>query len=402
MLQFLDPKTDLSTAMPGSYDALLVTVSYLVAVLGSYAGLTMSDRAGALIGYRRHWLWVVGGSVVMGIGIWAMHFIGMLAFSLPVPVAYDFILTALSIAPAVLACGLALCLIVSKQKSHSRYVIGGALIGAGIGAMHYIGMAGMRVNALMLFGPEWFAVSIVVAIVLGIVALYVHDLKVAILGHLGLYWVRPFGAAIMGLAITGMHYTAMAGVYFFPASTGSVGPFLVRSWLDDFMVIIVITVATIAIATAVVERRMQLEAQRTQAIQQRMVDVTESQIRVNAIVNTVVDGIITIDDKGMVDTFNPAAARIFGYDAEEVVGQNVKMLMPEPYHGEHGVYLDNGYLFFQLTPLPEENTASYPLVKSSPFAKLAFASLWWIISTSSTGMPYCLACSTIALRKLLE
>ena len=110
---------------------------------------------------RRRWL--AAGSLVMGYGVWAMHFIGMLAFRLPIPVAYDVPITALSVIPAIAASVVALHVVARKDPPRWLLIAGGALMGAGIGAMHYTGMGAMRLNAEMRYDPLLFGGSIVVA-----------------------------------------------------------------------------------------------------------------------------------------------------------------------------------------------------------------------------------------------
>src|SRR5262245_61013503 len=132
---------DPSQALPETYNHGLVLLSYLIAVLGSYAFLQFATRIAELrdTGLRYGWLGI--GAIAMGGGIWAMHFIGMLAHVLPIPVSYDPGMTALSIVPAVLAAAVALHVVARPVVSTRRLLIGGTLMGAGIGAMHYTGMA---------------------------------------------------------------------------------------------------------------------------------------------------------------------------------------------------------------------------------------------------------------------
>lgn len=218
MPRFLDATADIGAALPASYDPLLVIASYVVAALASYAGLLMSERTGGAERPRDRLVWRALGAVVMGIGVWAMHFTGMLAFSLPIRVGYDVAVTTLSAGPAIIASAFALQIMASHRRGLSHAVIGGALIGAGIGAMHYTGMAGMRLNADMLYDPWLFGMSILVAVLLGVLALYTQTYLHQLHSEEGGIRAHPLGAAIMGLAITGMHYTAMAGVYFFRAA----------------------------------------------------------------------------------------------------------------------------------------------------------------------------------------
>ena len=118
--------------------------------------------------------WLAAGAVMMGVGIWAMHFVGMLAYVLPIPVAYEIVPTALSVAPAVLAAAVALSIVARPAVSTCRLLIGGTLMGAGIGAMHYGGMEAMSVSALVRYDPTLFAMSIVAAVVLSVLALQVR------------------------------------------------------------------------------------------------------------------------------------------------------------------------------------------------------------------------------------
>src|SRR4051812_13867272 len=215
--QFFALNVDPSKAIPGSYDHTLVLLSYLVAALGSYAFLQFATRIGELrdAGLRLSWLAI--GAIAMGGGIWAMHFIGMLAHILPIPVSYDPGITALSIVPAILAAAIALHVVARPVVTPPRLLVGGALMGAGIGAMHYTGMSALQVNAVVRYDPTLFAASIVVAVLLAILGLqareWISRLRLARFGNMR----ELAGALILGLAVTAMHYTAMASTYCFAA-----------------------------------------------------------------------------------------------------------------------------------------------------------------------------------------
>jgi NO-binding membrane sensor protein with MHYT domain len=209
MIAFVDHDSSLMSPLAGAYDFSLVLASYAIAALAAYAGLMICDRIAAARHSRERWSWIVAGSVVMGFGVWTMHFIGMIAFTLPIPVGYDVSVTAASLLPAAVASGCALHVIGVHGHGRLRYIVAGALIGAGIGAMHYTGMAAMRMDAVIRYDPALFVLSIVVAVALGITALYASDFKPRILGAAAERARRPLAAALIGLAITGMHYTAM-------------------------------------------------------------------------------------------------------------------------------------------------------------------------------------------------
>src|ERR1700726_4511696 len=133
--------------MPGYYETRLVALSVFIAVVASYAALDLAARVTSAQGGARY-LWLSGGATSMGIGIWSMHYIGMLAFSLPVPVLYDWPAVLVSLAAAVLASAVAL-FVVSRREMESRRALAGSMfMGGGIVALHYLAMAAMRLPAL--------------------------------------------------------------------------------------------------------------------------------------------------------------------------------------------------------------------------------------------------------------
>src|SRR5580700_1511612 len=127
MMHFLPFGADVSGAFSQSYSVVLVILSYLIAVLASYAGLQMSACIANAESAWTRWVWLSSGSIAMGIGIWAMHFTGMLALTLPIPVTYDIPTTVISVFPAILASGLALRVMSGHGNRHQRYLIGGTL-----------------------------------------------------------------------------------------------------------------------------------------------------------------------------------------------------------------------------------------------------------------------------------
>jgi diguanylate cyclase (GGDEF)-like protein/PAS domain S-box-containing protein len=208
----LTPPAD-SVLYAGNYDYILVSLSLLVAVLASYAALLVSQFVSVSTKSTLRKLWIIGGGLSLGFGIWAMHFVGMLAFDLPCSSSYEGSLTFLSTIPSILSSILAIGLISRSELSKSRLVLGGLLIGTGIGAMHYSGMAAMRFNGLIRYDIRLFTLSILVAIVLATFALWIKFRLQAEQSRLK-NWATPASAMMMGLAVSGMHYTAMAAAYF--------------------------------------------------------------------------------------------------------------------------------------------------------------------------------------------
>ena len=200
--------------MVGVYNYWLVFVSLLVAILASYTALDLASRITASKG-RFAQAWLLGGAFAMGIGVWSMHFIGMLAFSLPIPMAYDVTITLVSMTIAIVVSGFALYTVSRDSLSARNLVQGGLLMGLGICLMHYTGMAAMQMHPHIKYDAALFAGSIAIAVAASHAALWIaFTLRGAS------DWIRyaKFGSAIiMGFAITGMHYTGMAAARFAPA-----------------------------------------------------------------------------------------------------------------------------------------------------------------------------------------
>src|SRR5882762_8394355 len=156
----------------GSYNYPLVTLSVLIAMVSSYAALDLASRVTAAGGWTRA-AWLLGGAGAMGTGIWCVHYIGMLAFVLSVPVAYHWPTVLLSLLAAIRASAIALY-VVSRQKMGAfRAFTGSVLMGAGIASMHYIGMAAMRLSAMCQFDPFLVVLSVVFAVSISLVALWI-------------------------------------------------------------------------------------------------------------------------------------------------------------------------------------------------------------------------------------
>lgn len=236
---------DSSLLYVGHYDWLLIALSVGVAVFASFAALLVSQQIaqGSAAQKKR---WILTGGLCMGAGIWSMHFVGMLALSLPCTTSYDPTITLLSVIPGILASTLAFSIISRPAISTLQLWSGGLLLGAGIGTMHYTGMAAYRLNGLIRYDLNLFLISILVAILLATFAIWIKF-------RLGrLYGIRSIAAIsgsalIMGLAVSIMHYTGMAAAYFIrdgeaALSTSQMSPHLLASIiLVSSSIIIVIT-----------------------------------------------------------------------------------------------------------------------------------------------------------------
>ena len=192
----------------------------------------------------------------MGVGIWSMHFIGMLAFSLPIPLAYGVPTTLASLAIAVVTSGFALILTSGQQLTFPRLAGGAVAMGAGICAMHYTGMAAIAIVPAIDYDPALVALSVAIAVTASFVALWLffklRDGR-SPLQHLA----RVAAAVIMGLAISGMHYTAMAAARFSSGSFCRGGVTLDNLWLATTIGLFAFGLLIVTLITAVYDSHLQ-------------------------------------------------------------------------------------------------------------------------------------------------
>ncbi|MBV9835738.1 MAG: hypothetical protein JO055_15080 [Alphaproteobacteria bacterium] len=264
---------DTAQALPATFRPSLVLLSYLIASFGGFTFLRFAGRLSEMRSLRGPWL--IAGAVTMGVGIWSMHFIGMLAHDLPLPVSYDPLITAASAVPAVLAAGIALHLIARPTLSTGRLLLGGVLMGAGIGVMHYAGMAAVRLDGVVRYEPVLFATSIVVAVVLAIIALKVRFWVIKSNGD-GTVWQETGAALILGFAVTAMHYTAMASTYCFAGNGAGRDPNdLNPGVFGTVTTIITVLLILLALAIVIFDRKVRQEIALRQEAADRVLSTSQ-------------------------------------------------------------------------------------------------------------------------------
>ncbi len=345
------------TAFLGTYDPQLVTLSILIAVVVSYAALNLAGRAVGSQGFVQR-VWLLGGATTLGFGIWAMHFVGMLAFSVPgMPVRYDLPTTLISMVPIVAASGLALFLVSRPRISFSRLTTGALVLGAGISAMHYLGMDSMRMGATVHYQPWLLAASIGTAITASFFALGSAFRLRSQRPHRG--GLRLAVSALMlGIAIAGMHYLGMAAVIIVPdgmpmtddsgASSGS---------LAAIIALAAMLPVAVALVTASFDRKMaetarehaELLKDARNAMEQRVHDRTADLRAINhrlrldiaarrgaenalhqekeralVTLHSIGDAVITTDAAGVIDYMNPVAESFTHYTAAQARGRFLK------------------------------------------------------------------------------
>ncbi|WP_085725215.1 bifunctional diguanylate cyclase/phosphodiesterase [Pseudomonas sp. R37(2017)] len=239
----------------GSYSPTLVIISLCVAILASYTALDLTGRIATAKGRAVHF-WTAGGAFAMGIGIWSMHFIGMLAFKLPIDLGYDGTITLLSLLIGVLSSGFALWLVSQPHLPAWQLAFGALVMGAGISAMHYTGMAAMRMQPGIDYDPTLFGASLMIAVGASGAALWIAFHLRQQTPHVRL--IRSGAAVIMGIAIVGMHYTGMAAARFADGSfCGAAVNGLSGNGLDNLVLITTLAVLSIALLTSVLDARME-------------------------------------------------------------------------------------------------------------------------------------------------
>ncbi|MCU1738479.1 MULTISPECIES: putative bifunctional diguanylate cyclase/phosphodiesterase [Pseudomonas] len=239
----------------GSYSSALVFMSLCVAILASYTALDLTGRIATARG-RAVYLWMAGGAMAMGVGVWSMHFIGMLAFKLPVALAYDGPLTLLSLLIAILSSGFALWLVSQPSLPALQLALGALIMGAGISAMHYCGMAALKMQPGIDYDPTLFSASLVIAVVASAAALWIAFHLRRNTPYVRL--ARSGASVVMGLAIVGMHYTGMAAANFSEGSfCGAVGSGLSGKGLDNLVLVTSLAVLSIALLTSLLDARLE-------------------------------------------------------------------------------------------------------------------------------------------------
>jgi len=233
--------------MPVSYEPWLVLLSIVMAIQGAYVGLSLSVQIGDAVGIRRRML-LAGSAFSLAVAIWTMHFVGMLAVRLSFPVDYLVFPTLLSFLVCAIVVGVAVYATSSGPLTPLRLTLSACLMGVGIFSMHYLGMSALHASAHMIHAQAFVAASMAVAIAASGLALWLAA------GRGG----RPpllLSAIAFGIAVSGMHYTAMEGVRLFPHVTAaSTAPALSTDLLAIVVAVVAFCVSGIFLLFLVPER----------------------------------------------------------------------------------------------------------------------------------------------------
>jgi PAS domain S-box-containing protein len=305
----------------GFYDDRLVVVSILIAILTSYVALDLALRVTAASGMTRH-TWWAGGAVSMGLGIWSMHFVGMLAFRLPIPVLYHLPTVLISLLAAILASAVALHIVSARRLGRREALVGSLVMGGGIAAMHYLGMAAMRFPATCHYNPLLVGLSILIPVATSLAALtFTLDFHEEPRGT----WAKGTSAAVMGVAIVSMHYVGMASASF--ANSDLAQDFSHAVSISRLgiagIVIVTLMILGFTLLTTFMDRQFAAQALQVQSSEQL---VQQSRALIDAIPQQIWSG----PPDGTLDYCNAVWRSYVGLDLEELQGDGwQKMLHPD-------------------------------------------------------------------------
>ncbi|GEM_PF-4038488 len=332
-LSLVSSSTDLSLSLTGTYTYTLVLLSVIIASTSAYPALQVADKL-TIGGNRRfvRFVWVAAGAISMGSGIWVMHFIAMLAFSLPISVSYDFYTTLASLVPGILASAIVLYLLSQSGIATWRLHLSGLIMGVGIGGTHFIGMLAMILDAEPLYNPIFLSISVFVAYILATTSLWLNSTltQKALSNRV---WLQLLSALIMGFAVAGSHYIGMAAVYYLPiepttvVSTNSLDLVGLRIAVAAMVTVILVTV----FFTSFIHRQVEDVSQA----------LRDSEAQAQFLLQSIACGVCGIDQRGYITFINQAAASMLGYAETPLIGYSwhseFQHSTPEgtPYHFEN-------------------------------------------------------------------
>jgi diguanylate cyclase (GGDEF)-like protein/PAS domain S-box-containing protein len=296
------------TCIAYAHDLRLVGLAALVCVLASFAAINLLRHAQKAGGEMRR-VWLAVSAISTGFGIWATHFVAMLAFTPGIPSGYNIVLTMLSLVAAILLTGAGLAVSLTPNWRHGPW-LGGAIVGGGIAAMHYTGMAAFEIEGIILWDPVLVATSIVLGAAIGAVALPV-----------GLHgkeekW-KIGGAVLLTLAIVSHHFTAMGAVSIIPDPTIEVSPSALPAGLLAIGVAIAsVAIVGLALAGVVLDVR---DHRRSELEVERMRDLADASV----------EGLLVCDGEVIVSV-NSSFASLAGLSTANVVGTRLAQCFPDP------------------------------------------------------------------------
>lgn len=305
--------------MVGDHNGVLVTLSIFIAVAASYTALNIAQRVGEASTQVSRVAWLAVAALCMGGGIWSMHFVAMLAYSMPgIPISYDPLLTALSLVIAILVTGGGFALVSRQQESGLALCLGGLFMGMGIIAMHYIGMAAMRMPAALSYSVPWVFLSILIAIAAAVAALWLSFRGSRIL-HQGA------AACLMGFAISGMHFAGMRAASLHGVEDRAVqtSHAFNQAGLAVGIVVVTLMILLAAVVAAMFDRRF------AALIQKEAQSLRESEERFRKLYRSAPLPLHALDQKGTIQEVSDAWLSLLNFTREDIYQRSFTALMTE-------------------------------------------------------------------------
>jgi PAS domain S-box-containing protein len=308
------PPADL--ILNGQYDPRLVALSCVIAVFASFASLNLAGRIRSSSGGARV-LWLCSAAIALGGGIWSMHFVAMLAFSMPVAISYDFLWTSASMLFAIVAVGAGYALIAFGSLKPVRLLLAGLVTGIGVVVMHYSGMEAMLMRATISYDRTLFVASVVIAVTAACVALWLSFRLEGLLMKLG-------ASFVMGAAIAGMHFSGMFAATFTLCITNA----SLTDGLDKQLLAVIIAgaafvILSLGLASALFDQRLSRQSQA--GAEQLM----RNERRLGALVSASSDIVAVLDAEGRITFDTPSAKHILGYGKGALIGRKLTEIVVE-------------------------------------------------------------------------
>lgn len=317
----------------GAYDPTLVGFSIIAAIAAAFVFTDLIDLYFRADNHHERIKWRIFSASSLGLGIWIMHFIGMFAYKLPVTVHYDGAITLASLMLAITACLIGVKFI--RKSTKQILIFGGGFMGTGVAGMHYLGMYGMHMNAGHIYDPVLVVVSILVAMVVSAAGLLIIR-HLCIKDLTGSILLKLSAATILGMAISSMHYIGMAAVTYVEGHAHSPGNNLFIIDSDFLMVELVVggmVLLLFSLYTATSERSL------LNKINDEKKSLKSSEKRLSTLLENIADGVCVIDEKGDIELFNKSAEQMFGYERDEILGENISILMAGRDKKHHDDYM---------------------------------------------------------------
>lgn len=315
---FKSVSTEIYKVIEADYNYFLVILSLLVASFAAYALLVALEQTWLVGTNKALKHWKILGSVVSGLGIWAMHFTGMLAFMLPIPVSFDVGLTILSVFTPMVGAYFSIRLLAKQDFSFVTVQCSALCLTIGLTSMHFIGIEAIKIEAIMYYDPLLFIAYIVSAHLLATVIIYLVIKFHSVTRHV--FITKIIISTFIGIALVCMHYVAMAGViiYIYIDNTfdfNNMNDAAVAFSLDIARIVFIMVATTILFA--LVEKRL-FKAE---------LKIKHGVIREKDIVENMADGLLTINSSGIVESINSSGFIMFGYERDSLIGCNLQTLM---------------------------------------------------------------------------